>query len=255
MVNKNIIKKIIHEAYTKCSNNHIPSNSYSWGARLPLKVKQAIQQFKQKYCTLGKQSKIEHLEIYDDQGNTVYDKDGDNESVEWSILITSDIRKDTDKELNMVHNHPNGFFGIPVCFSKADINSFLQKSTIDKDQFLFKTSSVVSANGSRMTITKNNKFTDDNIQNCNTTYDKLSMVYEKYLSDVHKTLMKIKTNTIDTDNIPNNNNLTESQNIELFLMHQAIEEVGTFESRLKGIREEFNKANIEFSIEWEGETY
>ena len=259
MVNKETIKKIIHEAYTKCSNNHIPPNTYSWGVRLPTKVKQAIQQFKETYCTMGKQSRIEHMELYDNNGNKLYDNEGDEDKVEWSVLIASDIREDTNTELHMVHNHPNGLFGIPTCFSKADINSFLRKSLVDKNKFLFKSSSVVTANGSRMTSTKNNKVTDDNIQDCFNTYDKLSTIYEDYIDDIAKSVVKtqqqFKDGELDTSNILQKNGLTNDQNIEYFIMNHVVKDVGTMESRLSGIREEFNKANIEFSIEWEGEQY
>ena len=259
MVNKETIKKIIHEAYTKCSNNHIPSNTYSWGVRLPTKVKQAIHYFKQEYCTMGNQSHIEHLEIYDNNGNNLYDNEGNEGSVQWSVLITSDIREDTNKELHMVHNHPNGLFGIPVCFSKADINSFLTKSLVDKNKFLFKSSSVVTANGSRMTITKNNKFNDSNIQDCKNAYDKLYEVYDDYMKEVRDNMIIIRNSVergeLDISNIPQRKGLTDFQNLEEFVMTRAVNSVGSFESRLGGVREDFNKANIEFSIEWEGEQY
>ena len=65
----------------------------------------------------------------------------------------------------------------------------------------------------------------------------------------------VERGELDISNIPQRKGLTDFQNLEEFVMTRAVNSVGSFESRLGGVREDFNKANIEFSIEWEGEQY
>lgn len=103
---------------------------------------------------------VEHLAIYDREGNLVIDKvqEGDWHSVSLDEKETQKLIEENKTDLHKIHNHPTDEVTdpLPTCFSYNDYKSSLIKNS--EDEYIFRSTTCVSSNGSSMTLTKSNDF-------------------------------------------------------------------------------------------------
>ena len=245
MITKSVIDRILTDALVKCMNR-IASNGDSWGVRFPRKIRDSLNRFRRRFCTMGNHAPIEWNNVFDREGNVLAEFTGDEDSVSLDVNLLSRLRDEKGYGLSDIHNHPHGYFGIPVCFSKADFNVAL--TTTSDGEFIFKSNSVGTANGSMMTIMKKDNFSQENVEDFWMATDLLSEIYNEYAKEFSSVRMGFARDMMD-GTIP----IDMSQDVTVlneFVNNLTLDEVGHIEDRLGDVRRLFNNANVEFSVEW-----
>ena len=247
MVAREVINKILTDIILKCGYNKVKSNTGSWGVRLPRGVRDSLNNFRRKHCTMGEQSSIEWENAYDHNGNLVYEVSGVEDKVTMDRVELSRLREELGYGLRDIHNHPRGYYNIPVCFSTADLNNFLS-TTMDGDDFIFKSCSVATANGSMMTIEKKEGFSKDDIDAYWSACDMLDSIYVEFGRDYNHARTRLAYQMMNGEiDIDMNQDVSV---LNKFVNDLAFKEVGGLEDRLANVRRLFNRANVEFSVEW-----
>ena len=179
--------------------------------------------------------------------------DGTEHSVsEWDWYDILNHHQD-EGDLHFTHNHPRGDKDIVAeCLSSNDVQCLLYgrevtdpntgKNYID---FPLKSMSCESSNGSRMTLTRGDKFKLEN-------HDKairLSKELEECWSDY---LMKYRAKKIQIIEKVPKGKFNNKEDLNQYVMKQAVKELGTFEKTtvFKDIQKDFRKIDCQLEMSY-----
>lgn len=267
MVSYKTLIQVIDDNVNKCSDNKIPSSPNSWGVRLGEDVRKAIELFEDETCGDKPLSK-EKICLVNDDGEVVYSKYGNSHSVSYNEDRVYKVRNENGM-LHNIHNHPNvkgedlptGI--IPTMLSRADVYRLTDSRAFDNGRFgynnwfdyIFKSITATSPNGSRITLMKNDNFTPSDEEAMLNTYDKMEVLWQNYCNNFHTEKQhQLSYFSSETDDgwFHQKYNLKGKSYDECIdiIDKIVVKEIGSFEDELKPIRKEFNDCNCELSIEW-----
>lgn len=275
MVSKEDILLVLNDAIypisVKCSNNSIPSSNSSFGVRFNKKVRKALDTFRDETCG-DKPLTKERINVINNEGEVVYKKNGKSTSVPYNH---DKVLKQRESQgiLHMTHNHPllknedKPHDIIPTMLSEADARQLLWTVHLGENKgrfgvensfdFVYKSVTAESPNGSRITLMANNKFTHENEEDYINTYHKLEWAWQNYcqsFKDKKQELISYYNTDISAGGWFSRKYHLEGKSEDEcinIINHAVQDEIGTFEESVKDIRSDFNKCNVELSIEWQ----
>ena len=242
MVDKNIIENAFNKAM---------SNSYKYkcgiGLMLPKNVITSFNNFHDKFCT--NKEKIEHLLVTDKDGNVVYENSGDENSVEFSNVLRYNLYKQHG-QLYTTHNHPRVSSDLVIgevaeCLSNPDISNLFDKNYnfSPKQEFMEKSISCESFNGSRMTLTISDEFDVKNSSNC----IKLGKQLVEYWQDYDTTYYDTFGDVLNEYSMTDFNN--DSDKYIEYCMNKTFEKIGIFEKnpKFKEIQNKYRNVGVKLT--------
>lgn len=131
----------------------------------------------------------EIMAFYDKEGNLIFEEDnGDENGV---VMSDEDFEKIFEKEgynnLDLTHNHPSLHIdNIPTYLSTTDRDMLLVRNS--KGEYCFRSMSAETPNGYRVTIVKNNNFSEDNHFDYEDTFN----LYNLHCKDYHNAYKEIQ---------------------------------------------------------------
>lgn len=233
------------------------------------KVEKAFNDFHKETCD-KKIRKTEKGIVVDKDGNKIYEKsDRRKGSVSWSISKLKDLY-DEYGELNMTHNHPRGDDRIVTeCLSAGDVRfMFLNKHRpygkrpdgsegflTDDDVYLLKSISCESPNGSRMTLTRGDKFNKANESKVLSLGGKLENTFVDYMSKYYKTRNEVR-NGISEEQFNKQfrkpNGAMDFDKFHNYISQESLKKVGRFEDSkdFKEIQKEFRENDCMLTMDF-----
>lgn len=131
------------------------------GTNIPSIIREKQEQFRQKYAD----SKIEVLEVYTRDGETIFHNTGTSASVKAN---NDELKENHIHEVHQIHNHPEETGALPTCLSYNDMAHLLIRKdepssfpNNDEDydtEFNIRSTTCVAENGSSMKLIRGNKF-------------------------------------------------------------------------------------------------
>ena len=274
MVSKNdinlIFEEVLDNKIRKCSTNKIPSNSNSFGVRFNKKVRKALDDFADETCGENPRG-TEKLHLINENGEVVYTRNGNKTSVSCPNYKKMYKLVSENGQLHNEHNHPiakgdieDSTKYIPTMLSVEDARTLLETGYVengrfesvlgDKWDYYYKSITAESPNGSRITLIKNNDFNSANENDYMNTYHKLDTAWQKYCREFKSSKTRY-VSYLDTDykgwfrEMYHLEGKSHDECIDA-IDRQVVKDLGKFEDNIQDIREDFNKCNVELSIEW-----
>ena len=235
-----VSKKIIEYTINKTINTVKCSDGTSLG-----KLKESFTNFNKKYGSL----EYETLSIFDENGKEVYHTDGNTHSVSVSDKDESDLYDNGYKDLNVNHNHPSCYENnVPTYLSKGDTENLLTK----KDgKYLYRSISATAANGSTMTVLRNNKFDSSNEKDYNKACRLMIDVSNEYYSRFKDNTIEYMVNkAIDYQN--NTGKTIKASTFKQEAENHVFNEMGSLKQHFDkyGVFNDFEKCNAKLRITW-----
>ncbi len=196
---------------------------------------------------------IEFAIFTDNNGKTHHSVRGDETQFRFQW---DDIRAIYEKygELNIDHNHPReGKSRICAeCLSEKDIELvFAQLEDYDTGVYFYpiKSISCESGNGSRMTLTRGDKFSPPNIYEIRKIYPKLIENWRAYYKEYYSTGGEIYQKGLKEGRITND--MSNEERVE-YIHKETIKEIGLFEQskEFKNIQKEFRDLDCKLVYEF-----
>ena len=201
--------------------------------------------------------KKEQAYILDEDGNIIQHKRGTKNGVE---IDEDTLKEEKHKNLHVTHNHPSDLTldNIPTTFSEDDMEALLTKN--NDDDYLFRSISAESPNGTRITLIHNNNFNEadeNNYRNAMGKYIAKSFQYKTLILQKTKQIMYDKVQQYKADHphesIPH-------MKMEIETRKQIIKEMGGLDDYFKkeGVFKAFEDCNCKLRItsnevDWESE--
>ena len=237
------------------------------------KVEQAFNDFHKETCD-NKIRKTEKGVIIDKDGNKIYEKtDRSRDHVSWNTSKLKDLYDDYG-ELNLAHNHPRGDDRIVAeCLSFGDINFlFAHKHRpygkrpdgsegflTEEPVYILKSISCESPNGSRMTLTRGDKFNRENEGKATALGSSLEHKYVEYMHNYFSAKSEIRKSItpeqLDKEFRKPNGSMDFDKYRE-YLSQEALKKVGRFEDSKefkqiqKGFRENDCLLTMDFPYDY-----
>ena len=233
------------------------------------KVEQAFNKFHKETCD-NKIRKTEKGVIVDKDGNKIYEKTNRSKThVSWSIGTLKDLYDDYG-ELNLTHNHPRGENRIVAeCLSSGDIRfMFANKHRpygkrpdgsegflTEEPVYLLKSISCESPNGSRMTLTRGDKFDRANEGKVLALGSKLENHFVDYMGKYYNTKIEVRRSISDDDferMFRKSNGAMDFDKYRNYISQEALKKMGRFEDskEFKSIQEDFRKNDCMLTMDF-----
>ena len=262
-----VFDELVDNRIEKCTNK-IPSNNNSFGVRFNKKVRKALDDFANETCG-EKPRGTEKLHLINENGEVVYTKNGKKTSVPYNHKKMNKLVSENGL-LHMEHNHPivkgeiaDSTKYVPTMLSEGDAYQLLEKGYVENGRFesmidsnwdyFFKSITAESPNGSRITLIKNNDFNVDNEDDYMNAYHRLDNEWQGYCQSFKSSKSQyVAYLNSDTGWFREMYHLEGKSYDECIdaIDKQVIKDIGRFEDNIQNIREDFNKCNVELSIEW-----
>ena len=199
--------------------------------------------------------KKEQAYIIDEEGNIIQHKKGTKNGVE---IDENTLKEEKHKNLHVTHNHPSDLTldNIPTTLSEDDMEALLTKN--NDDDYLFRSISAESPNGTRITLIHNNNFNEadeNNYRNAMRKYIAKSFQYKTLILQKTKQAMYNKVQQYKADHphesIPH-------MKMEIETRKEMIKEMGGLEDYFKkeGVFKAFEDCNCKLritnnNVDWE----
>lgn len=237
-----VSKKVIGTVFDNVIQNTTLKLKCGIGLTLPSSVKRVFDEFHDKYCT----DSLEHLIVTDKEGNVLYENTGDEDSVNFPSSTRYELYKEHG-QLFVTHNHPRNSMGLAIgevaeCLSYQDIynlfNYFSNYSSVN-NEFMEKSISCESLNGSRMSVVISDEFNVENSSDCVKLSRRLVDYWKDYDRNYYKTFER-KLSQYDTDDFDNTEQYVD------YCMKETFKEIGVFQknSEFKDIQREYRAMGV-----------
>lgn len=226
---------------------------------IPKTVEKTFDKFHEETC--GEHiSKKEHYIASNNQGDIQTILHGDEDSVPINWMGACQHYDETGEPLHDTHNHPrNGQKVCAECLSSKDIDNlflkydgseFFDEPLYDEPVYPFKSTSCESANGTRMTLVRGDKFNPKNEKKAHKLGVKLEKYWSDYYDEYYSYANKIasKTTIDEWKKIMKDDTLTYEE-YNKYIHAQTIKKVGVFEQNkeFKDIQKEFRSLDCRLS--------
>lgn len=240
-----LVEHIINETINKHYNLTLKCGQ---GFRLNKSIISTFDKFHDETCGV-KFKKKEKAILVDDNGEIIYSKWGGEHSV---MIDDRDIVNDFKKygELHVNHNHPRRL--VEETLSVPDVEHIYQEAYVDGNWvYLYKSISVESPNGSRMTLIRGDDFSNESITDVRFLASDLEDYSNKYENDFYNLVFKLKEQH-PYEKVEGEDRLTANQRYLHYvdtLQRDAIKELGAFEKgdEFKRIQKKFRDINCKLS--------
>ena len=248
----------------KCSRNKIKGTGIGIGFNK--EVRKALDDFRTETCG-DTPFKTEKLCVINNNGEVVYTKNGTSNQVKDNEDKIYKLREKYGM-LHATHNHPSTendtlpYGIIPTMLSEADAKQLLRVRAFDDGRFtplkfdyFYKSITAESPNGSRVTLMKNNDFNPSNEEDYMIAYNHLNTLWndysQKFITTKGQFVAYYRSEGSDGWFSEKYGLKGKSEKECIEIIDNAVQkEIGSFEDELIPIRQEFNKCNIELSVEW-----
>ena len=255
MINDNmdtydLILKTITEEITKCND----------GTSIPKAVTKALDNFAQQYANLKDH---EEISFYTENGEEITHIVGQEHGVDEKTLeeIDKKLFEENYTNVNVDHNHPTVWDKfVPTFLTENDMANLKEKNS--NGDYIYRSVSAESPNGSRMTILRNNKFSEADyplfektIEEINTYGLRYSIshyksVHMKVLTEMTKDFEKWYYSKENEDLHMDTYEYLNSRKFQEEAHRRTIEKIGTLEDYLEkqGLLSDLEKANCKLRI-------
>ncbi len=212
------------------------------------KINNALNNFAQ--SQIGEVDKVggkEHLQIYDSNGKPYFNTIKEGSTYQVSVP-TDDLRE--EKNLHLAHNHTTLLEdGMPTMLSSGDTNILLEKNKDSDYIFQSITATSPSRRCPKVTLLRNNKFSEDDHPQFKKATEQMRDEYSRYREKFQNMVMKEEKKMVD-EYMKEHPHGIRPFRFHTDAVNVAYKECGTLDQHFKsnGVYDELEKANCKLRI-------